>query len=402
MTNIKRLRFLADLAAAFYIALCFLSRFGRIPGEAQAIVFSRGAFQRDVSSIAHGAFLITIRSEWLRRFMRAGVPDAWLEQVICLSYQSELQRAFPLASRTLAYFTNRTQSRIVFGGVDYFEVATFARRDLYIKDIIIESVFHENYAIEYVENVNYALYNAIRNRFLFDHLYTYGPPATRILAGYTASNDGPRTMVMPRLASMEDDSSFTARLPNIDQHSFRNTILLLAFPGSEYLAPLCFSATLLEFSRLGYEKGLCPIVKFKNRRAAKPFIKQLAPLDRHLLWVETGSVESLIWKAGFTVVFNSISLYEALLGPTLIIIPCYLDAKHDHNLLQETPASVRQTCGELKSVHFAYDLGEIEFIIDRFKNEDIAAIAASERISRKSLIGRKFYLNEALSLNSRQ
>ena len=395
MKNIKKLSLLADVAAACYVALCFLRRLGNKPGAAQTIVFSRGAFQRDISSISRGAFLIIIRAEWLRRLMRLGVPDGWLEQVICLSYSPELQAAFPLTLRTFVYFSNRTCSRIVYGGVDYFEIAIFANRELYRSDTTIESVFHENYAIEYVANVNLALYKKITNRFVFDQLYTYGPPATRILAEYTKNKDGPRPMVMPRLASMEDDLNFTSRLTHIDRNKFRNTILLLAFPGSEYLAPLCFTATLLEFARLGHEKNMYSMVKFKNHRSAKPFIRQLSPLGKDLVWMGDGSVESLVWQAGFTVVFNSISLYEALLSPTIIIIPAYLDSTHDNNLLQETPMSVVQSCGEMKSLRFAREIGDIGDIVASYKNVDIPVIVASERDARKMLVKSKFYLKSS-------
>lgn len=356
------------------------------------IVFSRGAFQRDISSIGRGEFLIAIRGEWLRRFMRVGVPDAWLEQVVSLSLKSELRAAFPLAIQVFAYLANRTRSRIVFGGVDYFEVALFANRELYCSHVTIESVFHENYAIDYVQSVNLALYQTISNRFLFDRLYTYGPPATRILADYTLDEKGPTPMVMPRLAGMESDEDFSRRLASVDRSDFGSTILLLAFPGSEYLAPICFTTTLIEFARLGREEGLRPLVKFKNPRTAKFFIKKLAPLDHHIHWISDGSVEELVWQAGFTIVFNSISLYEALLGPTIVIIPSFLDAMHDDNLLQETQESVRQLCGNLKSVRFAADVSDIHEIVKKMSQEDTVSIAIMEREARKALVRRKFYL----------
>jgi hypothetical protein len=388
----KTFRALADLAAAAYIAFCFLRQRGRPAGAPQTVIFSRGAFRRDISSIGSGVFLVVVRGEWLRRFFRAGVPDGWLEQGICLSYRPELRAAFPLSFHAFRYFVNRTPSRIVFGGVDYFEVTIFAEHAFYRGGTAIEAIFHENYAIGFVRNVNLAFYRTLQHGFLFDRLFTYGPPATTILRKYTAEATGPRRMVMPRLASMEDDEAFAARLPGIDASSFGATVLLLAFPGAEYLAPLCFTSTVLELARLGAGGGVTPIIKFKNAGAAKPARRQCAPLDRHIRWVTDGSVEELVWQAGFTVVFNSIAFYEALLGPTLVIIPSYLDSQHDENMLQETPESITGLCGELQSVRFAHTPGEITEIMASMRAQPIAALAARERAQRKALVARKFYL----------
>jgi hypothetical protein len=387
----KPLRGVADLLAAAY----FVYRFWRQAShasETQTIIFSRGAFRRDVPSIGKGTNVVVIYGEWLRRFLRAGVPDSWLEQMICLGYRSQLREAFPLTLKVFRRFANRSRSRIVFGGVDYFEVAIFAQREFYRSDSTIEAVYHENYAIDYVLNVNLAFYQAIRNIFLFDSLYTYGPPATTILSPYTKEPQGPRPMVMPRLARMEDDTAFHARLDAIDAKSFSSTVLLLAFPGTEYLAPLCFTATLLDLMRLGRDGRIQPLVKFKNSAAASVYVKQTAPLDRHIRWVTDGSVEELVWQAGFTVVFNSIALYEALLGPTIIIIPAYMDSRQDPNLLQETPASVAEVCGELQSVRFAKELEDVAAIVEELRQQPIARLVAAERQARKKLVSRKFYL----------
>jgi hypothetical protein len=287
---------------------------------------------------------------------------------------------------------------IVFGGVDYFEVTIFAEHEFYLENTSIEAVFHENYAIEYVKNINFALYNRLNNRIIFDRLYTYGPPATRILRAYTLEACGPRPMAMPRLASMENDEEFNRRLAKIDHQTFGQCVVLLAFPGSEYLAPLCFTATLLEFIRLGRETTINTMVKFKNHRTAVGFKKQTSPMDCHIQWIDNGSIENLVWKAGFTVVFNSISLYEALLGPTIIIIPAFLDSMHDENLLQETPSSVRELCGELKSVRFASEVSEIYQIIKSIQCEKLLQIVIAERDARKKLVRRKFYLHQDVAM----
>lgn len=396
----KTFRLLADFTAAVYIAFCFLRQSGRVPQAGQTIIISRGAFRRDVSSIGKGAFLVVIRGEWLRRFFRAGVPDGWLEQIICLSYRAQLRAAFPFSIRMFRYFANRFRSRIVFGGVDYFEVSMLAQREFYRSDSIIESVFHENYAIAFVRNVNLSFYRTIKHRFLFDRLYTYGPPATMILKEYTLEPEGPRRMVMPRLASMEDDVEFNGRLVKIDADRFASTLLLLAFPGAEYLAPLCFTATMLELARLAREEAMTSIVKFKNQRGAKTAMRQIAPLDRHIRWVSQGSIEDLAWDSAFTIVFNSISFYEALLGPSIVIIPAYMDAMHDHNMLQETPQSISELCGDLQSVRFACSIEDIMSIVGAMRRQPIAAIVARERQSRKALVSRKFYLTHDVPAQS--
>ncbi|WP_147297148.1 hypothetical protein [Chromobacterium vaccinii] len=235
------------------------------------------------------------------------------------------------------------------------------------------------------------MYNQIEEKILFDRLYTYGPPASLILADYTLEAKGPRPMVMPRLAAMECDSAFNKRLECVDSKTQASNILLLAFPGAEYLAPLCFTSILLELARLGGQ-GFHPIVKFKNWRSAKSFIKQISPLDSSIRWVGSGSVESLVWDAGFALVFNSISLYEALLGPSIIIIPSFLDSLQDDNMLQETHSKIFDLVGEMQSVCFAKSVSDIERIIKNFQGCDLPKLILSERKARKKIVSNKFYL----------
>jgi hypothetical protein len=388
----KKLKLMGDLAAAVYISYCFFRSLLNSRSEDVSVVFSRGAFRRDIESIGRGTYLVVIQSEWLRRLFRLGVADSLLEQVICLSYRRELRLAYPLALWVFKFLVTRTKARIIFGGVDYFEVAIFARRDCYHEKTSIEAVFHENYAITYVYNSNLELYKSIQSRFLFDRLYTYGPPATNILKNYTLESSGPRAMVMPRLAKMADDMNFVARLARIDQKSFKKSMLLLAFPGAEYLAPLCFTSTMLVFARLGRDLNMRPIVKFKSLKAANVYIKQTYPMNQYLQWIGDGAIEDLVWQAAYTVVFNSISLYEALLSPTIVIVPMYLDATHDENLLQETLQTISDLCGDLKSVIFVKNEKDIESVISLLDSQDLIKIAVDEREKRKKIVRNKFYL----------
>lgn len=383
--------FLADILASLYIAMCFL-KYRNVADKEQTVVLSRGAFRRDIASFSQDKLLVVVVMEWVRRFLRFGVPDGYLEQVVCLSYKQEIRAAFPLTMRTFAYFVNKRRTRLVFGGVDYFEVAMFADHSFYQSGTSIDAVFHENYAIEYGRNLNFALYNSITDRFLFDELYTYGPPANEILVGYTSNPNGSLRMVMPRLARMEDDSSFLKKLNDIDEKTFEKTILLLAFPGAEYIAPICFTATLLELARMGNAGECHPVIKFKNQLSAKSSLRQAGTLKRGLRWVYDGSVEELVWQAGFTIVFNSISLYEALLGPTIIIIPAYLDSQHDQNMLQESRHTIANLGKCLQSVLFAGSLSEIKQIMSSFDGATIKATVCRERALRKQLISTKFYL----------
>ena len=83
---------LIDFLAGAYIASCFLFKKGK-PGQEWTVVFSRGAFKRDIPSLSAGTVLVRIGGENLRRLIRQGVPDGWLEQVICLSYRERLRAA---------------------------------------------------------------------------------------------------------------------------------------------------------------------------------------------------------------------------------------------------------------------------------------------------------------------
>ncbi len=387
---------LIDLLAATYIASCFAFKKGS-PGQEWTVVFSRGAFKRDIPSLGAGTVLVRVGGEWLRRFFRMRVPDGWLEQVICLSYRDQLRAAFPLSIRMLARCLTGKKVRLLYGGVDYFEVAIFADTAFYSVDTRIEAVFHENYAISYVKNLTGALYQSIapKDRILFSNLYTYGPPATDILHDYTVNPGGPQPMTMPRLASMEDDGAFEQRMAAVDDGTFAHSVLLLAFPGTDYLAPICFTATLIALAEMGEKGVIRAIVKFKHYRAAAPSKRQLDRLARHVQWVCDGSVEELAWHAGFTVVYNSISLYEALLGPGIVIVPAYLDALHDENILQESRESVRFLCGELQSVRFADSLPHLREIVTSLDAASIKRIVRDERAQRKALVRRKFYLDAA-------
>ena len=391
MRHVKRI--LADILASLFIVFCFL-RYLHVTDKEQTVVFSRGAFRRDIASFRNDTLLIVIVMEWVRRFLRFGVPDGYLEQVVCLSYKPQIRAAFPLTMYTASYFLNKRRTRLVFGGVDYFEVAMFADHSFYQSGTRIDAVFHENYAIEYVRNLNFALYKSIANRFLFDDLYVYGPPACEILAGFTSNPSGLHRMVMPRLARMENDAQFLNRLYQINTASFGKTILLLAFPGPEYLAPICFTSTLLELAKLGSTGSCRPVVKFKNKISAKLSIRQAGYLERHLKWVFQGTVEELVWQAGFTVVFNSISLYEALLGPTIVIIPAYLDSQHDSNILQECQQSVENLGERMLSVRFINSPTEISQIMSSVDGFEITEIVSKERALRKELVARKFYIVE--------
>ena len=390
------MRILSDLLGSIYIAFCFLRQL-HVGDKEQTIVFSRGAFRRDIHTFGKGTGLVEINVEWLKRFLRFGVPNGWFEQVICLRYRLQLRDAYPLTIRTLRYFAAQHSKRIVYGGVDYYEVAMFADHSFYSSGTRIDAVFHENYAIDYVKNLNYFLYRGVKERFLFDDLYTYGAPASQVLVGYTRNPLGSLQMVMPRLSSMEDDVQFFERLNDIDTDSFANTILLLAFPGTEYLAPLCFTSTLLELARMGAEENCHPIVKFKNKTSARMSIRHAGHLKHHIRWVFEGSIENLVWQAGFTIVFNSISLYEALLGPTVIIIPAYLDAQHDQNILQESKQTIDSLGQKMQSVLFANSQTELSEIMSLMDGKMIKEIVRRERDLRKALVARKFHLVESLS-----
>jgi hypothetical protein len=195
---------------------------------------------------------------------------------------------------------------------------------------------------------------------------------------------------------MEDDCRFSKRLCEIDAESFANTVLLLAFPGTEYLAPLCFTSTLLELAGMGAEGSCTPIVKFKNRTSASMSIRHAGRLKRYIRWVFEGSIESLVWQAGFTIVFNSISLYEALLGPTIVIIPAYLDAQHDQNILQESKQTLESLGHKMQSVLFANSHAEIRKIVSSMDGKMIKETISRERALRKTLVARKFHLVESL------
>jgi hypothetical protein len=377
---------LIDLAVSVYIAAKFVLR-SSWP-DRPTVAFARGAFRRDIPTLADAKDLIVINTDWLRRFIRQRVPDAWLEQVLTLDFRQPLRDAFPFTLRTFSHFVRQRPTRIVYGGVDYFEVALFADRSFYAGHTKIVAVFHENYAIDYVANVNKAVYAGVSEPFLFDEIYTYGPPATRILRRFSREPSGPRAKVMPRLESMEDDARFHVRLATLTDPAMAKTVLLLAFPGTEYLAPVCFSATLVELAALGAQGTARAVVKFKNKTSARSSRRQCGRLARHLEWKYDGSIEALVWQAGFTVVFNSISLYEALLGPTIVIIPNYLDAQHDQNLLQESP----RTMSGLSSVRFAGSPDEIATIMRAFDVDAIRRLVGQERSARKAAVARKFYL----------
>ena len=387
---------LIDLVASAYIASCFLFK-KTGPGHEWTVVFSRGAFKRDIPSLGVGTTLVDIGAEWLRRLFRQRVPDGWMEQVICLSYKDQLRAAFPRSIRMLARCLRGKKVRLLYGGVDYFEVAIFADASFYSTDTRIEAVFHENYAIRYVKNLTGALYQNIdpQQRILFSNLYTYGPPATDILRDYTLNASGPQHMTMPRLASMEDDREFDRRLEALQSETFTKTVLLLAFPGTDYLAPICFTATLIALAEMGEQGTIRPIVKFKSRRVIGAPKRHLAGLGKHIEWVCDGSVEELVWRAGFTVVYNSISLYEALLSATIVVVPAYLDALHDENILQESRDSVRSLCGDMKSVRFADSLSDLRKIVASLDMSAIKQVVRQERVLRKELVRRKFYLETA-------
>lgn len=388
----QSIAFAADLLAATYISCCFL-RHHHSAGVEHTVVFSRGAFRKDVPTLSKGALFVDIRGEWLKRCMQLAAPLGWFEQVICLGYRSELRAAFPLSLRVFRYWLRtRPKASLMFGGVDYFEVAIFAERQFYPDNTRIVAVFHENYATEFVKNATRALYAQVENGFVFDVVYAYGPPASEILHRFTSDPAGPQAMVMPRLAHMQDDCDFNTRLAQLDDPMFPRTVLLLAFAGIEYLAPICFTATLLTLAELGKTKLARPLVKFKSYSAAKLSLRQAGRLKRHVQWIYAGSVEALVWRSGFTVVFNSISLYEALLGPSIVIMPAYLDSLHDDNILQETEASLARLGVKLDSVVFAHSLEQIETIMSRFDANQIKVVVARERAARKAVVSRKFYL----------
>ncbi|MEO8313276.1 MAG: hypothetical protein ABI645_00645 [Pseudomonadota bacterium] len=383
---------LCDLLASAYIARCF--RAARRKGDATqtVVVVSRGAFRRDIPGLTQGVVLVDIKGELLKRCLQFALPGGWFEQLICLDYRQNLRQAFPRTVRTFVGFVRTSKARLLFGGVDYFEVALFADRGFYDSSTQVIAVFHENYAIEFVMNVTRELYAKVDNAFLFDELYAYGPPASELLARFTLEKGGVRPMVMPRLARMQDDVDFQKRLATVDRPDFRKSILLLAFAGVEYLAPICFTATLMAIASLGERGAARPIVKFKNAGAAKVALRQAGRLRDRFEWVYDGSVEALVWRAGFTVVFNSISFYEALLGPTIVIMPAYLDALHDDNLLQETAASIGRLVGPLETVVFAHTPGEIGQIMARLDGKNFRELMIRERAARKAIVRNKFFL----------
>ncbi|WP_147297149.1 hypothetical protein [Chromobacterium vaccinii] len=113
MIKVKALQIFADIISALYILKCFL----RPPAAELIVIFSRGAFQRDVASIGRGSHLVIIRSEWLRRFMRIGVADSCLEQVISLSYKNDLRAAFGLSLKVFHISLKKLVLELFLGGL---------------------------------------------------------------------------------------------------------------------------------------------------------------------------------------------------------------------------------------------------------------------------------------------
>lgn len=352
------------------------------------LIFSRGAFKKDIDIIYQKDSIVSINCEFLRRLTKLVVPDAYLSQVTALEYSDYLKKEFNSVRESFKKLTKGKVKEIVFGGVDYFEVAIFADKKLYDQSTEIIAIFHENYAIDYVKNINMKIYSQIEKKIIFDKLYTYGSPATEILKHYTNSSGGPIKKVMPRLMKPVEDRYYRNNLAKINTSDFYKTVTIIAFPGVEYLAPICFTSTVIYATQDLATANIKVIIKFKNKTSAKPTLRQFKSLEKHVNCVYKGSIEEQIWKSGFVIVYNSIAFYEALLGPSIIIIPSFYDAQHDENLLQESS----DTLSNLKSVVFARSKNDITETIKKFTSEKIIELVSRERENRIKAIAKKFYI----------
>lgn len=354
------------------------------------IYFSRGTFKHDIDrfiSEGNGTCNIVLDALLLRRLLRYAVPDLCLEQIICLNYkmylENELSIVFRTFKKSMAYADNKVN--LIFGGVDYFEVAIFCNREQFKPNVKFISYFHENYTIGYVESVSHKIYDSILDPFQFDELYVYGQSAYNILGKFTLNDAGPMHYTMPRLTLLKEQFS---NVINIHSKNNKVKVLYLAFPGYDYLAPLCFSSILLELASISSDFDVC--VKFKNNVVANKYSRRLSFLKSSLELTGEGSVGEHLKVADVVVVFNSLSFYESLLSDAFIIIPCFSDTDHDVNLLQESNDTLSEIY-DFKTIQFAKSEKEISRLIKDYRFDAYNPKLDEEKSMRLALLNRKFY-----------
>ncbi|WP_154140337.1 hypothetical protein [Photobacterium damselae] len=374
---------IAEILSLYYLKL----KFRKLrKNEKIDVYFSRGTFKHDIKVFTDKKCkeeYVILDMHLLRRLFRYIVPDLYLEQVICLNYQSYIHSEIKSIVDYWINITNSHQMNLIFGGVDYFEVSIFCSREKYGKETKYISYFHENYTIGYVETVSINIYKDIENPFKFDELYVYGSSSYKILKPFTLDENGPFKITMPRLKNIKE------KLLNKAELTGKTKILFLAFPGYDYLAPLTFTNILLNLKPLSNKYEI--FTKFKNIRQANKYKQKSGSLDNSIKFVD-GDVVEYLNKSDIVVVFNSLSFYEALLSNVYIIIPNFSDTQHAENILQESKTSLLEI-SDFKTITFANSIEELENMIISFDREIFKETYKKEKKYREKLLARKFYIN---------
>lgn len=355
------LRIIEDVIVLIYLMI--------VTRRHDTIAFSRKAFASDLDHF-YGSKIAIINSEFIRKIM-SNLQDEYLEQITCFYHRDKLHRRMRLTKK---YLKGRQFAKYVFGGVDYFEFILFC--PCKESDAFVDVIFHENYAIPYIEEINKSMFEELASigawdTFKISQIRAYGPPATRVLE------------VVERSTGCKLISENCPRISLKKNHLFKSekiSLMLYAFPGTEYLAPIGFTTLL---SRLN-ELPKCKVfVKFKARN----FSVASTYKNVKVIW-DSDIANKKLRQCQIGVTFNSITFYEMLSNDMLVVIPKFLDTKLPENLLQ-LGANDDHT---LKTIKIAYSFEEFVKIIDTIDLDDLEKNLESERSARLKLIEQAFYV----------
>ena len=331
--------------------------------------FSRNAFRKDLEFFYAGQEIALINSEFIRKIM-SGMDNDLLEQITCLYQRDKIKDRMHF---TRKYLSKRVK-HYIFGGVDYFEFALFCPE--LGSQANVDVIFHENYAIPYIEEINKSMFVEIRKEGLWDNykidrIRTYGPPASRVLKEVSEVTGCEIKEVKSPRINFKDNKMNEIKKP---------TIVLYAYPGVEYYAPINFTTLLTRINEISVADW---IIKFKG-----PY-RTIAKKYENVKLIHGGSIdEDDLAKANIGITFNSITFYEMLSSAMLIIVPNFLDAKLPENLLQYG-AKVDHN---LKTVRIVNSFDELKAIVEEFDLAEHRVNLLDEMKSRTKIIQDAFYV----------
>ena len=361
--------FLIDILVSIYILIKLRNK------GSKKVAFGRHAFIHDINSI-YGKDVIVLNTEFIRKLL-SYLDNEYLEQITCLYHEQRIRQRLKLSRKII--FKNLKNNTLIFGGLDYFEFVAFCPKDIDKVDIDVDAVFHENYAIEYIEKINVSMYEELIRLKMWDgysvnKIFVYGPPAKRVLGQLAVNLEAEICELQsPRINILVDKPASTKR---------KRSVLIYAYPGIEYIAPINFTTLLTVLEGI---EGVQFYVKFKQKKQ----IPKLTAKNIKFIYTKK-QVDEIFSECAFGLTFNSITLYELISSNLMVLIPDFLDAKQPANMRQSATA-IEQSGS--RSIIAVSSIAKLTDLLKNMELKDVVSAVEAERSLRLEILRKAYYVN---------